>query len=229
MTMIYHYCDANAFLSIMESGKLRLTNTRRMNDHSEGLIIERAVLGVLRDRNDMADVIPYVEEHLSVRRQDLYACCFSEAEDSVTQWMTYGDDGRGFAIGFDSDLLWQNRVHPLQLYDERYYCPIPSLDVKQTIALTKVLYCNRSRLESIAREILSKTIPTPQRRSHPSSGTDWLVTQVFWVAAVGKDQAFECEKEWRLIHSPSFRYSSPEAGMMVGELSWRMGRYGITP
>ncbi|MCP2092012.1 UNVERIFIED_ORG: hypothetical protein J2Y81_008118 [Paraburkholderia sediminicola] len=43
MTTLYHYCDANAFMSIVKNKKLWLSSTSKMNDLNEGSMITRAL------------------------------------------------------------------------------------------------------------------------------------------------------------------------------------------
>jgi hypothetical protein len=132
--MIYHYCDAAAFISIVTNKKLWLTNTRKMNDHSEGAIIERAILKWLREDQERNDPPRYadnaaslIEEALAQNRPELYACCFSRERDSTTQWLNYADRGRGFAIGFREDLLHTNTLVPWNhssFEGEKYVVPV---------------------------------------------------------------------------------------------------------
>lgn len=34
-----------------------------------------------------------------------YVVCFSKDSDSVSQWISYADDGQGLALGFDEDRI----------------------------------------------------------------------------------------------------------------------------
>lgn len=41
----------------------------------------------------------------TARNTKSYVCCFSECSDLLSQWRAYGDDGQGFALGFNANLL----------------------------------------------------------------------------------------------------------------------------
>jgi hypothetical protein len=108
----------------------------------------------------------------------VYATCFSEDDDSLSQWRAYADDGRGVAMGF------------------RFTVPDPLGHVE----LHKVIYDDDKAQRLLAlckQEILEQDYDTElQKRIAEAVFLDEVIT----CAAKVKNKGFESEREWRLIH-----------------------------
>lgn len=107
---IYHYTDLNAVKSIIESSKLRLTDSRYLNDIkelSDGFSyiykaieandwskssITSKIEAINFIKNSMQDYLNYGTEEESV-----FVCSFSTKADLLSQWRSYGM----FAIEFE--------------------------------------------------------------------------------------------------------------------------------
>ena len=88
--LLYHYCSVETFFQIIKNQTLRLTNIQYMND-SEELHYGIDLLG----KSD--------EEMLYLDKKyrgyiDIYAMCFSEMGDLLSQWRGYGDNAEGLSI-----------------------------------------------------------------------------------------------------------------------------------
>jgi len=107
----YHYTDAAGLKGILESGKLRLSDVFNQNDPSEllyGVTIAVDMLGAAGQsesarRFHRGLVGPLLRNIETVAT--MLICCFSVDGDDLGQWRAYGDNGRGYAIGFNSDAL----------------------------------------------------------------------------------------------------------------------------
>jgi hypothetical protein len=109
--LIYHYCDANALLGIFLSKSVWATGTRNLNDKTELVSLmrnlpehlkrfpETPAMQVLRERGE---TLVKMNAHIlsSAIGMEQFVACFSADGDVLSQWRGYGDDGRGFAIGF---------------------------------------------------------------------------------------------------------------------------------
>lgn len=102
--MVYHYCSKETFKSIIESGKIWLSDISKSNDSTElisEILKQKAKLSSSQTKErDIADKL--------IEAQDAFICwafCMSEEGDLLSQWRGYGDDGRGFSIGFDERIL----------------------------------------------------------------------------------------------------------------------------
>ncbi len=106
----YHYCNLDAFLSIMQSKKLWLTSAKNMNDPTE---IELFYNNLKLKNTDVQNTL--VDLFTNRERANSFLCCFSKHRDLLSQWRAYGDDGRGISIGFDGELMGNaNKYNPIE-------------------------------------------------------------------------------------------------------------------
>ena len=112
--MLFHYTNDVGLRGILESGTLWLTDIFNLNDPSELRHGLRIAIQLLKDRQDPKR--PEIELFASqLERFDLdagieqaghfFICCFSGDGDDLGQWRAYGDDGSGFALGFETKSL----------------------------------------------------------------------------------------------------------------------------
>jgi hypothetical protein len=110
--LIYHYCDAPALFNILNTKKVWATSTKYLNDTMETL----ALIRNLKDHADrhrntdagavLSDIVDFYlitadKKPTQTIGMDRFACCFSANGDLLSQWRAYGNNGRGYAIGFD--------------------------------------------------------------------------------------------------------------------------------
>lgn len=163
---------------------------------------------------------------MAFNRPELYVACFSEQGDATVQWKTYAAGGRGFSLGFDTDLLWTNTSKPVDLGgDQRVWLPKWATPPARTMVLTPVVYQTadaKRRVEEFLRGLLH--LPEIKRDAYVSN-------LLHGCAAVCKNNSFAHEEEWRLAYLP-MSANSANGKVLVGELGdmrWRSGLHGITP
>lgn len=109
---VYHYTDTQGLLGILESGKLWATDYRYLNDSSELLYTYRLASQLAREALDGSHgplAQRFLEEVGSAPRPDVYVetpyylCCFSEIDNSLSQWRAYGGK-QGFSLQFPGDI-----------------------------------------------------------------------------------------------------------------------------
>ncbi|MFQ2014891.1 hypothetical protein ACK336_16845 [Aeromonas veronii] len=124
---IYHYTDLNAVKSIIETRKLRLTDSRYLNDSkelSDGLTfiydaIENGSWSEI-SRAQRKRAIEYIKSEINeyllygTEEEPIFICSFSSKSDLLSQWRSYGM----FAIEFE-ELDLENEGFTLRkcLYD----------------------------------------------------------------------------------------------------------------
>lgn len=113
--ILYRYTDDQGLRGILEHGTLWLSDVFSMNDPSEiryGLRfgtdrVNKLINMALPEHaffanvfNDFIDAGAPQSGHYSI-------CCFGRADpnEDLGQWRAYADDGRGFALGFDTHAL----------------------------------------------------------------------------------------------------------------------------
>jgi len=113
-TTIYHYTDDSGLRGILESGRLWLTDIFGLNDPSElrhGFLLAvetlKQIIGGKHSACDrfvekfaMFDCRGWIENIAH-----FFMCSFSSCGDDLGQWRAYADNGRGFALGFDTKML----------------------------------------------------------------------------------------------------------------------------
>ncbi|MBR4852688.1 MAG: DUF2971 domain-containing protein [Clostridia bacterium] len=115
--LVYYYCNVSTALAVLREKEIWMTDIRNLNDLNEltgvynmffGLLEEYdaergRVLSPLFDIARQPGVIQLYERPTKVH--SYYVACFSKNQDSVSQWVSFADDGHGLAIGFDENQL----------------------------------------------------------------------------------------------------------------------------
>ena len=104
--LVYHYCSIETFLSIIQNSVLRLTDIEKSNDYSERVYMETLILKQFQKKINN-NLNGYLLDNFIVKyyqslytSSNLYASCFSEDGDLLSQWRAYADNGTGVSIGF---------------------------------------------------------------------------------------------------------------------------------
>lgn len=199
-TTLFHYTDAAGLKGIVESGKLRSTHIAYMNDASEYLhAVQLLSDDIHRKQASVSDslqkqLLDYLEPAVSrTRPQDVapyFVACFSEEEDSLSQWRAYGRGEGGFSIGFDPTALFY-KANSLPSY------------------LTPAIY-DREQQATLVNEIVTWALneysrlavkyPKEKRDEHRQDWGHVLLWLASAVAPIMKNPAFTEEREWRLIY-----------------------------
>jgi hypothetical protein len=122
--LIYHYCDAKTFFQICTNHTIRTCDIFSMNDYLEmhwGYSIwEEIATDLIKELGfEFIDEIDKVF-HQSSSIHLLLATCFSLNGDSLSQWRSYSEDGKGFAIGFRAKDIIELPIRLLKvLYDKK--------------------------------------------------------------------------------------------------------------
>jgi hypothetical protein len=104
-------------LSIVETGRIRATHIRYLNDWSEAETMWSVVLSPLKEGKDSARSAAEkkrLSEIIALARARRlptdFVASFSEEGDDLSQWRSYCSGAAGFSIGFSSDALRSQRV-----------------------------------------------------------------------------------------------------------------------
>jgi hypothetical protein len=204
---LWHFTGADALVGMLDSKSLWLSMTCALNDRSEityGLDFAKECLDCLPvPAQFIGAVRPYLElaatfstPHGDVGLQP-FTTSFCEAEDSSSQWLTYGRSGQGFALAMNSTALEQVGV----------------------IELARVEYekdQQRRVLERIATSVWTEfEAISPVGDGASLDHVAALTGMTLRAAAVRmKAPAFASEREWRLITLGSSIYvdSNPYGG-----------------
>ena len=230
MKTIYHYCSAEAFLQILQTGRLWVSDARKTNDRRELEVfndLARAHIEELAKTDGAVRMFAsQLEFHFAAVQgiSDYYVCCFSEDADSVPQWVAYADRGSGFAIGFDVNAVRMDIGAPeLDLS----YREIDFEAPRSRWLFGPAIYAEEKTgplLKGLAKLIT---------HGH-QLGTGPVRDYIDRLCAFCKDSSFASEQEWRIIYNSSDSIAQllggeePHSGVRPEQL-WRHGRYGLTP
>lgn len=190
---LFHYTDFDGVQGIFKSRCLWLSKVSTLNDTSEvKLAVDRLKAHAAEVARSLdAETARFVEHAAgqldSVRRTNICIAAFSEDADQLNQWRSYANDGRGIALGFDSDVLRQAaREHDVRLL--------------------RCVYAPESH-EEIVDELVRLLIEA-HRAAPPASDEERAAlleqfnSTFLLIAPVIKDHHFSQEKEWRLVSMP---------------------------
>lgn len=206
--LLYHYCPLSTLIGIAENRTIWLSNIYFLNDKLEHLWYRKLAIDTIEDRQailfDQAEVksndktamktiraihglFDELKEKIEERGEysNDYCGCFSELPDSLSQWRGYGDDGYGFAIGFDRESL---------AYDAG-------------VRLVEVDYDRESQVAKINDE-LDHLVAAHNEHSDMDLMVRHFVNSLWYNASSCKNHAFHEEKEWRVVFSPDLQDSA---------------------
>jgi Protein of unknown function (DUF2971) len=206
--VVYHYTTASGLLGIIQHRKLWMTDIEFMNDAVELTYARPVVLDSLRDRADQiappgedsaegmrADTLRNAAGELEPASQNyhVYATCFCEKGDLLSQWRAYGGDG-GYAIGFRTEWLLEASASD------------------DWIHFAKVIYgIDAARLHL---DTMLNVMAKPVAGFPGATGNVRLMEHVLPTVATIKHPTFAEEQEWRLLSTsagggrPQFRTAS---------------------
>jgi hypothetical protein len=192
--VLYHYTTAYGLLGIVGSTSFWMTSLRYMNDQSELQYARELVRAVLDDKVKEYERNPTLIEFFRRIREtfdpfgygnEVFATCFCEDGNLLSQWRGYGGKGGGYALGFDFFHLTRLLSRPCVLRRVLY-------DVQQQRAIvesTTERFCDLLRAvaaDSSAEDALPKFC-----QSFSSVVGEYLFSF--------KHQDFREEREWRLV------------------------------
>lgn len=126
---LYHYTTAAGLKGIFETEELWFTDYRFQNDPDEfryGKELAVEVLDNLRVRNNFEGQLIHSVRSILTSDQmdsalDVFLACFTRKRDDLGQWKTFGDNGRGFAIGFAPE-MFAIEDSDFQTHIEKTFC-----------------------------------------------------------------------------------------------------------
>ena len=102
---VWHYTDSQGLAGILKKRTVRLSNPLFLNDPSEiktGLAVTEEVITELRESGTAGEKV-FATEFDAFRKRERryfpYVCSFCAAENDLTLWRLYAEDGFGFSLG----------------------------------------------------------------------------------------------------------------------------------
>lgn len=234
-SIVYHYCSMAAFLSILETNSLRLSNITKSNDPTEITnvipVLKEVTKDVLTDYNKQmspqfrfadSTISALVDRFFEDLSKNYYVICFSEKRDLLSQWDRYADNAKGIAIGF-------NTRHFVKL----------QIETGSQYIFGKIIYDQSVLVKSIEHflryEIDRKWKPCNDLHNMNliENVTTNLVCTILQFSVLFKDEFFLEENEWRLVYNPLGRirrlgYASAYHDRLLETAQYRNEKSGFT-
>jgi len=198
---LYHYTSLQGLLGILDTGTIRATAIRYLNDSKEFELSRewaRKLITLLRtgderdlDLDRMSNVID------KVSGGNTFVTSFSVHGDLLSQWRGYCPGGSGYSIGFDFSAIQSlAKDHDFRLaeciYVDRDELDKGKLDKGKEHPVRRLLEEGADEL----RDAWGTSEPGGRREAKEKFGG-----QLEKLAPTLKDDSFEEEQEWRLIYS----------------------------
>lgn len=193
---LYHYTSLEGLLGIVDSGELRASDIRYMNDSAElrhtlnllnSHITERIIAGT-DDPGLLNQLLEWLS-HRIVKGPMLFGASFRANGNLLSQWRGYSIHGKGVSLGF-------NPEH------------ITTCAERQNFQVAKCLYDSTQQkklIEKIVDAIEELALNNVQHIDSCSADHQWhnifeqIESDLLRIAAILKHPSFEEEQEWRII------------------------------
>ena len=207
---LYQYTTAAGLKGIFETEQLWFTDYRFQNDPDEFLYGKQLALEVL-DTFAVAAPNNYAKQLIESVRSILtsdklgsalhvFLACFSRKRDDLGQWRAYGDNGRGFAIGF-APPMFAIEDPAFQTHIEKIY--LGSVVYDQTEALSR----HREAIGWALDDFLAAARLNPHLMKSSvkrdaflqEMRTSLIASPLIWYSLTAKHQAYRDEDEVRQV------------------------------
>ena len=209
---LYHYCTAETFMLITKNRTLRLSSLQNSNDRAEGqyiLSILNRALELSEHFKTPDEIERQMEQYQRQVGDDGLGFCLSEEGDLLSQWRGYGDNGKGFAIGFDRDKL--KSLQGINSNQRRVHLTLSKLtyDIEESVNIVRRLIDKKAEYDAKNPRSSGGNISAWQAvRFSPQSMAYFL-----------KQFSFHEEKEHRLFHQISKHFDAYDYDIKNGLVS----------
>ena len=220
--MIYHYTSVDTLIKVLESQSLWASDLTKMNDPHEFT----AGLEILRElfSQSFPNSITWFDNNQVVglnNQQLLLGSSFSNEPDDLSQWRSYGDDGRGVVIGIDESILLSHNTITLHRFYKEDEKPV------SYVHLFNVIY-SKEEIAAKTRELFASVEDFSNDRTESFK----LSLGISRLACSYKADFYRSENEVRAVVEHSKRselYLEEDLkGLRPFDLKFRTSKYGLT-
>lgn len=203
---IFHYTTQKGILGIVEKREMWATQVHFLNDKNEVFLTFKLLERELKRQISKAQLpqtkslLAAIKRHLPrIDQGHICIASFCECGDLLSQWRGYGNQGKGYAIGFNLKNLTRTAK-------------------KQHFVLWPCVYSSSVQLELVSYLIDSWCLDFCKPGTSHEKMVQMIDTSVCQLAPIIKDESFSEEKEWRLVSS-TISQKSPGFAFREGEFS----------
>jgi hypothetical protein len=227
--ILYHYTNDVGLRGILETGQLWLTDIFDLNDPSE---LSHGFSHAIKAMNAMAsegrpesrifakNFAAFAEQGAIEKAAHYFLSSFSSRGDDLGQWRAYADNGRGYALGFDAEVLEDG-------FTKKYGAPIPNnMTFHVTYEDAKVAEIHHRIIEKMF-ELLSlprgRGLQTKTINVYMAELQMLLTLHTLRAALFFKHEAYENEREYRFMQI--HRADSPPPEVKVRARPYSLVKY----
>lgn len=205
-TELFHYTNQDGLLGILKSQSFWTTKITCLNDSSEYFLafrIAKSLLEELAKQSDQISVqVHYLLDEMGSSQINRYVGSFSEEGDLLSQWRGYGSGKSGYALGFNSQKLYEKLVQKSFYLSKCIYDP-----EGQKILIGRLIFKQLETGHFPNPDQYGK-IPGTRIYAVPPASNFWY--ELTSIAPIIKDTGFQEEREWRLVSKDAILYDKAE-------------------
>ena len=168
---LYHYTNLNAAKGILDTKEMWLSNVRTMNDPDELSYGYRLIAMALEELEGKDFFQPHqhtlgnlkevmkllAEQKVIVGNAEIYLTCFSATENTIRQWVTYGDTANGVSLKF-ANKISKNKYQIEELLKNRISMVATNKsDIQETIDLYKENYYGFKEVQYVKEDMATES------------------------------------------------------------------------
>jgi hypothetical protein len=201
---IFHYCPNAAFLSIISSREVWLSELSLSNDSLEG----RWIKGIVSKYCETKKVSPITKNKLLSNLDFLISSvggagfCMSEQGDLLSQWRAYADNGGGVAVGFSREYLQQLCQHVMRNQEASFGLVLRQVEydeINQQKQISEDLDAIMNLIERGALEAQGQIEKKKEEKTDLSMQLALTTMKFLPHCYSTKNPGFAEEREWRII------------------------------
>lgn len=222
--VLYHYTGAASLKKILETKELLATHFEFTNDPTElrygqSVVLKETARTLAGLGSNEAWAKPILDKVLAKIEHEgfhddmpTFVACFSADNDNLGQWRAYAQDGRGYAVGFDTARWEYDKTNP-DIGTTLVEC---SYDAE---AMAKEIAEQQRRIIERGSQQRSSTISAGSQ-----TGVDFDIEKALFMVGASatlrlKNPGFRDEKEWRLVALPDDSLRGKPNGQYVREVA----------
>lgn len=232
--VLYHYTSQAGLIGMLDTKEIWASSIHYLNDSKEFALALSLARGELEERMKVAtsqgdrDRLELLHDNIyTIERVYTCVCCFSELGDSLSQWRSYGGGKSGFSVGFSREWFEEIIESPRLTLRRCIY----KLAEQQTLiqeTLDKFLAENAKAKPDFWDANRSFSNPDkPRTITTLKHAGNYFADRLAQIAPLIKHEAFEDEKEWRLVvqnvsvfnlkHRPGESMMIPYTSIPIGD------------
>lgn len=205
---IYHYTNDAGLKGIIENGTLWFSDIFSLNDPSELSHSYNNMLDIMAAKkcDDAPELKSFAEMFEGFSKDGLrkvgshFVCSLSFKGNDLGQWRQYADDGRGYAVGFDTAALF--KAFKKDSDATKQHCRIDTIALPMQYDEEMLAKINLELFESVytlLQLLKSHSLDESKTNLYLKCLVTDLVDAIFDIAVMFKHKAYESEGEVRLM------------------------------